>query len=128
MCPFVAITCNMVIAMFCHLVGHIGKKGDISNLQRVLTKFVLLVAFCLTGMYASSTVLSASSLRLGSTLLAFFMAAFLILCLWILNEVDLSSIVHDADHNILMQQLVAISHSDWIKAMGVGACGVPFLY
>lgn len=128
MCPFVAIGCNMVIAIFCHLVGHIGKKGDISNMQRVLTKFVLLIAFCLTGMYASSTVLSASSLRMGSTLLAFFMAAFLILVVWIINEVDLSSLVHDADHNVLMQQLISISHSDWIKAMGVGACGVPFAY
>merc|ERR1712054_98363 len=44
MCPFIGISCNMVVATFCHLVGHIGKKGDISNLQRVLTKFVLLVA------------------------------------------------------------------------------------
>lgn len=128
MCPFVAMGCNVLIAMFCHLVGHIGKKGDISQIQRVLTKFVVLVVFCLTGMYASTTAMSSSSLRLGNTLLAFFMTALMFLCLWVVNEIDFTQLRHDTEHNILMQQLIGVAHSDWIKAMAVGSVFIPFMY
>lgn len=126
-CPFIAIGCDFIIAVFCKVTGHIGRNEDISRLQKLLTKFVLMVGFCLTGMYACATI-SSSSIRLGSTLMAFFMAALALLILWTMTEVDMDKLADAAAHSQLMQQLVGVIHSDWTKAMGIGAMGGPLLF
>lgn len=124
--PAIAIGCDLTVSMFCHITAHLGKGVDVTNLQKVLTKFMLLVAFCLTGMWGCATV-SSSSLHLGSTLMAFFMTALAILCMWLVSEVDLSKLQEAAEHNALMQQIVGIARSDWSKAFVVGAMGFPFV-
>lgn len=124
-CPAIVIGCDMIISVFCRLTGPIGKKGDVSSLQKVLTKFVLLVAFCLAGLYGTATI-SSNSLRLGSTLMAFFMAALALLCLWVAGEVDYQELKEAASHNPLMQQLVKLVHNEWVHSMAVGALFFPF--
>merc|ERR1719272_2776497 len=85
-----------------------------------------MISFLCTGMYGCASM-SATSLRLGSTLMAFFFTAIGILCVWVYMEMDFSVLVAAAGHSKLMKQLVAIAQSDWTKALAVGSMGGPII-
>jgi len=124
MAPGMAALCNVTCGVFCLVTGVIGKVDTMSAIQRNLTRFVLMIAFLLTGMYATATM-SATSLHLGSTLMAFFGAALCIICSWMFLELDHNLLAEVAKHSKLMHQLVAIANSDWTKGLGTAFMGGP---
>jgi hypothetical protein len=126
MAPAVVIVCNLVVSVFCLVTGGLGKIDNVSGLQRHLTRFILMIAFMLTGMYACATM-SATSLHLGSTLLAFFGCALAIVCIWAFLELDLNIVIEASKSSKLMLQLVAIAKSDWTKALGLIMMSCPIL-
>merc|ERR1719401_717807 len=114
MAPGMATMCNLTAAAFCLVTGGFGQVDNVHSLQRNMSRFVLVIAFLLAGMYATATM-SATSLHLGSTLMAFFAAALGIICMWTFLELDHSMLAEVAKGSKLMQQLVAIANSDWTK-------------
>lgn len=127
MCPGMGIGCDLFMFIFCLVNGVIGKMDDFSAVQRHLTRFLLGCVFLVTGMYATATM-SATSIRLGSTLLAFFMAALILLCIWVYSEIDHEALEYAATHSHLMAMLIKVWQSEWIKAMFVAVLAVPMFW
>jgi len=125
-CPFIAVGCNMVMSAFCIVTGVLTSMDSVGSIQRTLTRFLLSIAFILSGMYATATM-SATSIRLGSTMLAFFCAAMGILCAWVMLEIDPSRLVDASKKSKLVELLVKLWTSDWSRAVLVGALGGPGL-
>lgn len=113
--PGITIGCDLFISMFCLVNGVVGRIDDFSAVQRHLTRFMLGVAFILSGMYATASM-SAVSIRLGSTLMAFFTAGLCLLCIWVYSEIDHEALKEAAHHSHLMKSLIKIWNSEWTKA------------
>lgn len=124
MCPVVAIGIDVVLTTFCFFTGVLGQLDCAKSIQRNLTRFILMMAFILSGIYACVTM-SATSIRLGSTLMAFFFGAMSSVVLWLVTEVDLSVLVASAKTSKIMQQMITLVQSDWTKALGISVMGVP---
>jgi hypothetical protein len=123
--PMMAIGCDVVLAGFCFVTGVVGKVDDAHSVQRILMRFVIVVALLLTGLYACAMGASGSSLRLASTLMSLFLVALVVLCAWVYLELDLSVLKQLSSQSKIMGQLNSLAHSDWTRAMAAAVCGGP---
>merc|ERR1712129_259339 len=87
-----AVCCNVVLSLFCFLQGVVmGDINDFNRIQKILKQLLVMVVFCVGGVYASVS-LSSASFRLGSTILAFLAAAFIVFLVWGYLEIGTSAL------------------------------------
>jgi len=75
-----------------------------------------MVVLCVGGLYASVN-LSSASFRLGSTILAFLAAAFVVFLVWSYVEIGGDALHKAATESKYTHLLLDIWHSDWTKAV-----------
>jgi len=126
MCPLLTAVCDVILATFCYATGVAGSMNTASDIQSFLSRFMLVICFLLSGMYATATM-SATSIRLGSTVLGFFLAAIILELAWVYIELDLKLVAEAANKSKLVRQMQKFWKSEWVKAGTLGAAAIPLL-
>lgn len=123
-CPFTAFAVNAVLGLFCFLQGTVlGDVDDFNRVQKTLKQFVIMMVLCVAGLYACVN-LSSASFSLGSTLLAFLAAAFVVFLVWGYLEIGSDQIMGAATQSAFMHILLDMWHSDWTRAMLLGGFNI----
>jgi hypothetical protein len=116
MAPFVAFGCNILLAIFCFTNGVYLNTSNAGQLERTLKQFVLLVGSLMLMMWVA-TAISGSSMRLTGTILSFCFAGLVVLFIWVYLEIGTKVISVGVRGSRLMQTLISLWTSDWVRAL-----------
>lgn len=99
-------------------------QGDgTPRIERALNQIVGLCALVLMGMYVSLSI-SGASVQLGSTLVAFFGAGIMVLCVWMYMEIGRQALTAQVKKSSVAQQIIKLYQSDWARAVILGGFNV----
>jgi len=124
--PLVGCMASLFLGVFALFSGvHLTLKGvsDVARLESMLKRFLGLLALVLMGMYFSTSIAGAS-VQLGSTLMASFAACLCVLVISMYVEIGPEGSRTHMRKSKLTQKLLQAWHSDWARALFLGAFNV----
>lgn len=113
--PLICVGIDFVIAVFCLLNGVLLNVQDVSKMEKIVKQFILMIAFLVFTMYVSTSVAGAS-MRLTGVILAFCVSGLVALFIWLYLEVGRRAITSTVRSSKLMQSIIALATSDWVRA------------
>jgi len=113
--PMSCVGLNLIIAVFCFINGVLINVSDTSKLEKVIKQFMLMICFLVFTMYVSSSVAGAS-MRLTGVIIAFCALGLVVLCIWLYLEIGRQAITSQVRNSKLMQSLIKLATSDWVRA------------
>lgn len=129
--PLIAAVGNLLLGVIALLSGVRMQKDKLEKLESLLKTFLGLLALVLMGMYFSVSM-AGLSVQLGSTLMAFFASALCVLVVTMFmeigSEIGPENMRDHVKNSKLSQMLLKAWHSDWARAIFIGAFNVclPF--
>lgn len=112
--PLIASIVNMILSFFCIINGVLLDAQDASKMEKVLKQFILMIILLLMFMWVSASIAGAS-MRLTSTLLAFSGTGLILLFVWMYFEIGRRAITASMHHSKVMQGILAMATSDWVR-------------
>lgn len=119
--PMMCLGCDGIICVFCLFNGVLINVADTSKLEKVLKQFILMISFLVFTMYVSSSVAGAS-MRLTGVIMAFCASGLVALCVWLYMEIGRQAITSQVRNSKLMQSLIILATSDWVRACVLIGC------
>lgn len=116
--PMICVGCTGILGVFCLFNGVLINVEDTGKLEKVLKQFILMISFLVFTMYVSSSVAGAS-MRLTGVIMAFCASGLIALCVWLYLEIGRSAITTQVNNSKLMQSLLTLATSDWVRACAI---------
>jgi len=115
-CPFIGFGINTIICLFCLVNGVMLDVADATKIEKTIKQFILMSSILILMMWISTSIAGAS-MRLQGTLMAFCGTGLVALFVWIYLEIGGRAITSQIRSSRLMQSLVSLATSDWVRAL-----------
>jgi len=112
--PFIASSVDIILGIFC-VINSAYLDPDMTKLEKVLKRFVLMIAVVVLCMWVSAAV-GAASMRLSGVLMAFCGAGLLALVGWIIMKVGLAHIQAKVQDSDAATKILMVARNDWTRA------------
>lgn len=112
--PFIAFMTLAIVSVFCFLNTWDYTK-DSSGIEKLIKGAILGVCSVLMLMWVSASV-AAASMSLTQTLMAFCASAMMALMIWCYLEIGKRAITSSIKESKMMQMLIILATSNWVRA------------